>query len=789
MKFGEDNVKEAVIVGEIKKNSVSIDTSNLDFIVTILSTNLYSEPIESFVRETVSNGWDSHIEAGVSDPVVLELGINTEDEYYCRIQDFGVGLSEERFNNIYRNIGSSTKRDTNDQIGGFGIGRFSALAYSDIVHITSVYEGEKTLYLMYKDGNSINIDVLHKSPTRESNGVCVEVKIKKESDISSFIAAINNQLVYFENLYVLDNLPERLEEEKELIAKFNEVKIKKYDNFLVNSLPSKPTNNVFNNVDIVIGKVRYPVNSQLIPTEYQMQLLPKFWSNFPVSLKFEIGELQVTPNREQVQYSEKAIKKIGEKAVDTSNELRSLVKSYVEKDFTSLSAYVKAIEDTIEVPLLISNEEVLKTARFPNSSRKTTLNGVKYDEETFTSFYQHMSYRRIPVSLVSTNNKVSSKSGVLTNISTIKARFNYVYFANLSTLDYYSKAYIREELKNCIFLPLEYKSRLLKLYKRLYKEYEDLTLKNTAVFTNGRKVVLRKFDSKIFKIIFLDIVKNLSKRPTISTMQSIPKSFIDKKKAEQLLAKANRVHNAINWKENINIGVLRQNQRDYRESVTQSKTISFEKLKESYKKKLVVYAEKGNTKIRGLFSTIRIDDYTKIKSFNNIDFIEVAPSKLKLLKDMENFIHLDSFLSTDYKGIRKLGTVNKILKEFPDLLSFSSIHNLDKISLKLSTTLKVLSNYCRDVKTYDKDLLQEIEDLCEVTGYYDLEMLAIFNENLDLLNKSRFLIDFIDNITYQSNKTISDKKLPVLLDYILARKLFPVNYETLNKIKNESNQD
>lgn len=137
MILNKEQISNAQYVGEIKANKVGIDTKNIDFVASLLTTNLYSNPIQSFLRETVSNGWDSHIEAGNSEPVIVSLKSNNPEEFKemtkyswssktgsitITIRDFGVGLSPERFATIYTNIGSSTKRDSNDFIGAFGMG-------------------------------------------------------------------------------------------------------------------------------------------------------------------------------------------------------------------------------------------------------------------------------------------------------------------------------------------------------------------------------------------------------------------------------------------------------------------------------------------------------------------------------------------------------------------------------------------------------------------------------------------------------------------------------------------
>lgn len=120
MKLTQDFSHDADYIGDVQENRVGIDRDNIDFITTLLTSNLYSKPVESFLRETIANAYDSHVEANSDEYILLIITRTGYETYTIAIRDYGVGLSPERFDQIYKNIGSSTKRDSNDYIGAFG---------------------------------------------------------------------------------------------------------------------------------------------------------------------------------------------------------------------------------------------------------------------------------------------------------------------------------------------------------------------------------------------------------------------------------------------------------------------------------------------------------------------------------------------------------------------------------------------------------------------------------------------------------------------------------------------
>lgn len=311
------------VLGDIREFKTSIDPKNLEFITTLLSSNLYSDPEQSFIREIVSNAWDSHVEAGTTDiPVIIRFKYNTNN-WEVTIRDFGTGLSPERFQEVYCNIGSSTKRESNEFIGGFGIGKYSSLACTNTVYITSYYEGTAFLYVMVKSGNTITTNLVMKKPTEEKNGV--EVTIKNISNIEPYRKALR-YIVFFPNVYVdgIDN-------------KINNTKLKRFNNFAVASEPI--------DTKILLGNVLYPCNDKLLSIESK-----DFLRNIESSgivIKFNVGEISITPNRESIIYSSDTISKIEDRIRAAEAELNTMINNKFNKDYDNLYEYYKAISNKI----------------------------------------------------------------------------------------------------------------------------------------------------------------------------------------------------------------------------------------------------------------------------------------------------------------------------------------------------------------------------------------------------------------------------------------------------------
>lgn len=307
-----------VTIGDTKEYKTTIDVENIDFIATLLSSNLYSDPESSFIREIVSNGWDAHVEAGNTDiPIVVKIDRAPNDyfNHHITIRDYGTGLSKEDFENIYCKIGTSTKRASNDYLGCFGIGKYATMAVSKVAYITSYHNGIARFYIMTKDGNNITTNLMSENPTTEHNGL--EITIRNVSNFNRYTKAIDS-LLFFPNVYV-DGINSIV----------NTTKIKRFKYF---SYASTIVEN-----KILLGNVLYPLNTSILPPE-----LVNFYRNIVnsgVVINFNIGELIVTPNRESIIYNSKTNALIIDRVKAAFKEMRDIIKSNISLDFDNPCKY------------------------------------------------------------------------------------------------------------------------------------------------------------------------------------------------------------------------------------------------------------------------------------------------------------------------------------------------------------------------------------------------------------------------------------------------------------------
>jgi signal transduction histidine kinase len=98
-----------------------IDSESLPLFFELMSKGIYANPIGSICREVVSNCYDANVENNKASELVV-VSINDDfGEYSIEFKDKGIGISEERIQKVFMNYLSSTKRETNNQIGGFGL--------------------------------------------------------------------------------------------------------------------------------------------------------------------------------------------------------------------------------------------------------------------------------------------------------------------------------------------------------------------------------------------------------------------------------------------------------------------------------------------------------------------------------------------------------------------------------------------------------------------------------------------------------------------------------------------
>lgn len=302
-----------------------IEEENLGIITQILTSNLYSKPHESFMREIVSNAYDSEKQAGTLDmPIIIKIDYKdrsskaypyaTSVGCTCdiTIRDYGTGMDEDEFRRVFCSIGASTRRGTDEFIGAFGIGRFSALAVTDKVYVSAFQNGIVNRYIMGKSGNKITFVHYETEYTKEKNGLeyrVIDVK-NTNGEMSDAVKAV----ALFPNVFIqgmhMDDI-------------FNKRQIVHHQHYVICD-QTKTSHR------LAIGNVLYEVDKSQL--DDRARTFCDLVSTGAVKVKIPIGSVCLTPNRETVIYTSETKAVLNKAFHDAENELRGNIKDAVDKD-------------------------------------------------------------------------------------------------------------------------------------------------------------------------------------------------------------------------------------------------------------------------------------------------------------------------------------------------------------------------------------------------------------------------------------------------------------------------
>lgn len=341
MKINNKTDLQVTNIGDFRKYTSSIAPEDMGLAFTMVSKNLYSDPIGSFIREITTNAVDANIDADEDSPVMVHV-YEENGIWYIEFKDNGTGMSPEMFEGVYMNWFKSTNRETNRKHGGWGLGSKSPLAYQDSFEITTRYAGREYYYIFTNEGASPSSELINECATVLPNGTTIRVEIKEDDDWKIH-RACKRQLAYFKSVYV----------KNEKYFYDNNFKVYEHDLFYLRT-GDRPFGD---EMHVCLGQVSYPINWHTLEIDEV---------NIPVALKFDIGDLDVPLNREAINYTEATKVKLKERITIVTDYLMSMYEEQL--DISDLFSYIITMNDMrnnkTNPPLKIGDIEIdMKTAR------------------------------------------------------------------------------------------------------------------------------------------------------------------------------------------------------------------------------------------------------------------------------------------------------------------------------------------------------------------------------------------------------------------------------------------
>lgn len=298
-----------------------IDADGLGVVMSILS-NMYTNAPLAVLREYACNARDSHIASGQARPIEVTLPSNLQPTLL--IQDYGLGLSRDEIADVFGTYGKSTKRESNDQVGAFGIGSKSAFTMGHQFVVTGVKDGQKTVALFALNEDNVGTcSIIKEVATSEPNGVLISLAVE---DVEAMRETAETFFSYWERGTVLVDGYEPTPV-FEGATKVNDVTYIQADHE--------------GQTIVVMGQVPYVVGRDILrkvardladtPAAEQAQALVDWYSDSSLILKVEIGDCDIAPTREGLRDTRRTLETLERLLTALVTDLGASVQAQVDK--------------------------------------------------------------------------------------------------------------------------------------------------------------------------------------------------------------------------------------------------------------------------------------------------------------------------------------------------------------------------------------------------------------------------------------------------------------------------
>jgi len=324
----QEKSKRVVQSHDFDSVKCSIDAEDMRYVASLLRNN-YSNPPLAVVREISANALDANLEANASKNIIVTLPSNMNPSFCVR--DFGGGLSKEDVFGLYSKYGKSTKRNSNNYIGAFGIGKFAPLSYGSNFTCVSFHGGEKISYNIFvNEDDDTNIVEMYRESSDQPTGLQIEVPVA-DSDINKFREVVLKFFKFFDQ----SEMPtfKGLQEDKvgsyEIVMQSDA-----RDWFIIDSENNSRYGQYgrASNSHAFMGRVHYPINadsinfSGLIEDEQEAQDLKEIASQDNMFIRFDIGDLKLHHSRESLEYNKPTQLALIKKLRSVKNDIEQIAK-------------------------------------------------------------------------------------------------------------------------------------------------------------------------------------------------------------------------------------------------------------------------------------------------------------------------------------------------------------------------------------------------------------------------------------------------------------------------------